>query len=170
MCFSISGEYLTTRLRSASFKAVLRQEISWFDQERNSTGALTTRLADDAAQVQGATGARLGTLIETMLTMIISILIAFIKQWVLTLLILAVVPVMFIASGLEVKALSGHTVANKKALEASGKVCVYVVCVSVCLCVSQSVCVCMSVCLSVCQSVCLCVYVCLSLCVCLSIL
>jgi len=118
----VSGEYLTNRLRSSAFKALLRQEISWFDEERNSTGSLTTRLADDAAKVQGATGSRLGTLIETMLTLVFAIIVAFAKQWVLTFLILAVVPVMFFASGLEVKALSGHAAANKKALEASGKV------------------------------------------------
>ena len=29
------------------------KEMAWFDEERNSTGALTTRLAEDAAQVQG---------------------------------------------------------------------------------------------------------------------
>ena len=32
---------------------MLRQDISWFDNERNSSGALVTRLANDASQVQG---------------------------------------------------------------------------------------------------------------------
>ncbi len=32
---------------------MLRQEIGWFDEERNATGALTTRLSNDAGQVQG---------------------------------------------------------------------------------------------------------------------
>ena len=49
----MSGENLTSRLRSLSFRAMLRQEMGWFDEERNSTGALTTRLANDAGQVQG---------------------------------------------------------------------------------------------------------------------
>ena len=53
ICFSVSGENLTSRLRSLSFRAMLRQEMGWFDEERNSTGALTTRLANDAGQVQG---------------------------------------------------------------------------------------------------------------------
>ena len=53
MCFTVSGENLTSRLRSRSFRAMLRQDIGWFDNERNSTGALTTRLANDASQVQG---------------------------------------------------------------------------------------------------------------------
>ena len=52
-CFTIAGERLTARLRSRTFRAMLRQEIGWFDEERNSTGALTTRLANDAGQVQG---------------------------------------------------------------------------------------------------------------------
>ncbi len=53
LTFTIAGQNLTARLRGLSFKAMLRQEISWFDDEKNSTGALTTRLAHDAAQVQG---------------------------------------------------------------------------------------------------------------------
>ena len=31
----------------------MRQEIGWFDDPRNSPGALTTRLATDASMVQG---------------------------------------------------------------------------------------------------------------------
>ena len=53
LCFTVAGEGLTSRLRSRAFKAILRQEIGWFDHDRNSSGALTTRLANDAAQVQG---------------------------------------------------------------------------------------------------------------------
>ena len=32
---------------------MLRQEIGWFDNSRNSTGALATRLAVDASEVKG---------------------------------------------------------------------------------------------------------------------
>ena len=53
MCFSISGGKLTTRLRSRSFKVMLKQEMGWHDEERNSTGALTAQLAEDARLVQG---------------------------------------------------------------------------------------------------------------------
>ena len=49
----MAGERLTSRLRSESFHAMLMQEIGWFDDERNSTGALVTRLSNDAAQVEG---------------------------------------------------------------------------------------------------------------------
>lgn len=51
--FAKSGELLTRRLRKVGFKAMLRQETGWFDDPRNSPGALTTRLATDASMVQG---------------------------------------------------------------------------------------------------------------------
>lgn len=31
----------------------MSQDVSWFDNPKNTTGALTTRLANDAAQVKG---------------------------------------------------------------------------------------------------------------------
>lgn len=51
--FAKSGELLTRRLRKVGFQAMLRQEIGWFDDPRNSPGALTIRLATDASMVQG---------------------------------------------------------------------------------------------------------------------
>ena len=40
------------RLRLNTFHAMLRQDISYFDDPKHSTGALTTRLATDASQVK----------------------------------------------------------------------------------------------------------------------
>lgn len=44
---------LTRRLRKVGFHTMLKQEVGWFDDPRNSPGALTTRLATDASMVQG---------------------------------------------------------------------------------------------------------------------
>lgn len=51
--FSLAGVRLTARLRVAAFSAILRQEVGWFDDERNSVGTLCARLSGDAASVQG---------------------------------------------------------------------------------------------------------------------
>lgn len=51
--FSKSGEILTMRLRKRAFKALMSQDISYFDDHKNNLGALTTRLATDASAVQG---------------------------------------------------------------------------------------------------------------------
>ncbi|CAF4710929.1 unnamed protein product, partial [Rotaria magnacalcarata] len=38
--FACSGEALTKRLRSKAFSSLLRQEIAYFDDQSNNTGAL----------------------------------------------------------------------------------------------------------------------------------
>ncbi|CAI8032913.1 ATP-dependent translocase ABCB1 [Geodia barretti] len=123
-CFTVSGENLTARLRSLSFRAMLRQEIGWHDDEKNSTGALTTRLANDASQVQGATGTRLGTLIETAFGLSFSLIIALVYSWILTFVILGAVPILVISGLAEATILSGHTKKNKEAIESAGKIAV----------------------------------------------
>jgi hypothetical protein len=40
------------RMRIISFASMLRQEISWFDKEENSIGALVTRLSSDASSLK----------------------------------------------------------------------------------------------------------------------
>ena len=53
MCFSISGENLTGFYRSGLFKAILRQEVGWFDDEENSTANLSTKLSKNAGEISG---------------------------------------------------------------------------------------------------------------------
>ena len=53
VCLTLSGERLMYTLRSLTFKAMLRQEIAWFENKKNSTGALTVRLASDASRAKG---------------------------------------------------------------------------------------------------------------------
>ena len=48
-----AGENLTMRLRQMAFAAMMRQDISWFDDKSNQVGALTSRLATDASLVKG---------------------------------------------------------------------------------------------------------------------
>jgi ATP-binding cassette subfamily B (MDR/TAP) protein 1 len=50
--FSIAGESLTKRIRSQSFKAMLSQDIAWFDQPENSIGSLSTKLSIEATAIQ----------------------------------------------------------------------------------------------------------------------
>jgi len=41
--FSVAGERLTSRLRGLTFRSILKQEIGWFDREKNSVGSLCAR-------------------------------------------------------------------------------------------------------------------------------
>ena len=101
---------------------MLRQEIGWFDNEKNSTGALVTRLADDAAKVQGATGTRLGTMAEVIFSMLTALAISFAYSWLMTLVLLGMFPLFLISGAIEVTALEGHNKKSKKAFEKAGSV------------------------------------------------
>uniref|UniRef100_A0A8C5PNB0 ATP-binding cassette sub-family B member 5 n=1 Tax=Leptobrachium leishanense TaxID=445787 RepID=A0A8C5PNB0_9ANUR len=120
--FGISGENLTLRLRHLSFKALLRQEIGFFDDHANAVGVLLTRLATDASQVKGATGSRMGLMTMTVCTLLTAIIIAFVHGWQLTLLILACIPFLIGANFIRMKSMAGHASKDQKALEEAGRI------------------------------------------------
>ncbi|CAF3318444.1 unnamed protein product [Rotaria socialis] len=122
--FACSGEALTKRLRSKTFHSILRQEIAYFDDPNNNTGALCTRLATEASAVQGATGVRLGLTIQNLAALGTGIIISFIFSWQLTLLILGFVPLMVIGGFLQSRLMTGFASKDKKAFENAGKVTV----------------------------------------------
>ncbi|XP_053323209.1 ATP-binding cassette sub-family B member 5-like isoform X2 [Spea bombifrons] len=120
--FGRSGEVLTMRLRQMAFKAMLWQDISWFDDKKNNTGALTTRLATDASQIQTATGSRLGLIAQNLSTIVLALVIAFVFGWEMSLLILLLAPILVFTGLLETRALAGFANRDKKELQYAGKI------------------------------------------------
>ncbi|XP_065884883.1 ATP-dependent translocase ABCB1-like [Dysidea avara] len=113
LCFTVAGHSLTSRLRNQSFKAILKQDIGWFDLEENSTGALTGQLSHDASQVQGATGSRFGAVSEMVVGLTTGLVIAFVYGWLVTILILLTLPLLLGALVIQSRLLMGVTGTKK---------------------------------------------------------
>ncbi|CAF4225852.1 unnamed protein product, partial [Rotaria sordida] len=90
--FAKSGEELTMRMRKLIFSAILRQEMSYFDYETNSSGALITRLSIDASSLKGMTGARIGTILQALSATITCLAVAFSVGWKLAFVVICFVP------------------------------------------------------------------------------
>ncbi|XP_061918777.1 phosphatidylcholine translocator ABCB4-like isoform X3 [Entelurus aequoreus] len=121
-CFGIAGQNLTMKLRHASFKAMLRQDLGWFDNPNNSVGALSTRLASDTAQVQGVTGLRLAAVVQNIANMTTCLIVSFLYGWELSLLLLVIGPVMIAGGSVQAHLIAGHTREDMKELEMAGKI------------------------------------------------
>uniref|UniRef100_A0A8C9W6L1 ATP-binding cassette, sub-family B (MDR/TAP), member 11a n=1 Tax=Scleropages formosus TaxID=113540 RepID=A0A8C9W6L1_SCLFO len=120
--FGKSGELLTRRLRKLGFQAMLKQEIGWFDDPKNSPGTLTTRLATDASMIQGATGSQIGMIVSSLTNIGASLIIAFYFSWKLSLLVVCFLPLIGLSGAYQAKMLTGFANEDKKALEEAGQV------------------------------------------------
>ncbi|CAM4745047.1 unnamed protein product [Rotaria magnacalcarata] len=99
--FAKSGEALTLRMRLRTFEAMLRQDISWFDEEKNSVGSLITRLSTDTAALRGLTGVRLNALVSSLGALIFTLIITLMAGWKLTLVVLCFTPLLIFSGYLQ---------------------------------------------------------------------
>uniref|UniRef100_A0A8C9DT68 Bile salt export pump n=1 Tax=Prolemur simus TaxID=1328070 RepID=A0A8C9DT68_PROSS len=120
--FAKSGELLTKRLRKFGFRAMLGQDIGWFDDLRNSPGALTTRLAADASQVQGATGSQIGMIVNSFVNVTVALIIAFFFSWKLSLVVLCFFPFLALSGAMQSRMLTGFASKDKHAMEIVGQI------------------------------------------------
>ena len=51
MCLNLAADGLTKRLRSESFRTMLKQDMQFFDKPENSVSALVTDLVVDAQDI-----------------------------------------------------------------------------------------------------------------------
>lgn len=98
--FRINGlnqlsESIAKNMRKKYYDALLSQEVSYYDGE--DTGRLVGHLGADVATVQQAMGKDLGDLILSLFSTIVSFSISFYRSWKMTLILVAVAPIMAIS-------------------------------------------------------------------------
>jgi ABC-type multidrug transport system fused ATPase/permease subunit len=103
--FGIAAEYLIERIRKMAYSAILRQDIAFFDEEENSTGALTGNLANDAQQVKGVSGSILGALLQLSANLLGGAVVAFYFNWKMAAVGFSLMPIIISAGLLRMKIL-----------------------------------------------------------------
>lgn len=122
--FGLAGVRMTTRIRKLTFGAMLQQEMGWYDEDTNSVGALCARLSSDAGAVQGATGSRVGAILQAMSTLVLGISLSFYYTWKMTLVSVVSIPLVLGAVFLEARIMSGQGMQEKKKMEAATRIAV----------------------------------------------
>ncbi|XP_057538287.1 putative ABC transporter B family member 8 [Amaranthus tricolor] len=91
--FAYMGERLTKRIRLKMLEKILSFETAWFDEEENSSGALCSRLSNEAAMVKSLVADRVSLLVQTMAAVTIAMIMGLITAWKLALVMIAVQPI-----------------------------------------------------------------------------
>ncbi|KAK7376713.1 hypothetical protein VNO80_02127 [Phaseolus coccineus] len=116
-----TGERQTARLRLKYLQAVLRKDIDFFDNEARDANIIF-HISSDAILVQDAIGDKTGHAIRYLSQFIVGFAIGFISVWQLTLLTLAVVPLIALAGGAYTIIMSTLSEKGEAAYAEAGKV------------------------------------------------
>ncbi|XP_047055173.1 ABC transporter B family member 5-like isoform X2 [Lolium rigidum] len=120
--FGIAGGKLIERVRTLSFQNIVRQEVAWFDNPTNSSGALGTRLSVDALNVRRLVGDNLAVIVQSAAALITGFVIAFTADWRLALVITCVIPLVGAQGYAQVKYLKGFSEEAKEMYEDASQV------------------------------------------------
>ncbi|OSX68560.1 hypothetical protein BU14_2580s0001, partial [Porphyra umbilicalis] len=118
----LSGEELTYKLRSRSFRKMLRFEMAYFDEPAHSVGALGVRLASESTKVRGLTGDAAGTLLMTLGAVGVGVVLGLVACWRVALSVLALMPAVALNGYLEVVVMSGTDAKSQASFARAGQV------------------------------------------------
>ncbi|KAF3926092.1 hypothetical protein ABW20_dc0110077 [Dactylellina cionopaga] len=117
--FAYCSEKLVRRVRIQAFRTLMRQDISYFDDEKHTSGALTTLLSTETTYLAGLSGATLGTITIVLTTLIASFVLSLAIAWKLALVVIATVPILLACGFFRFWILARFQSAAKEAYEKS---------------------------------------------------
>ncbi|XP_077243757.1 ABC transporter B family member 11-like [Tasmannia lanceolata] len=124
--FGVAGGKLIRRICSSSFERVVHQEIGWFDEPINSSGAIGARLSSNASTLRNLVGDALALMVQNIAAIIAGLTIAMLANWRLALVILALIPMVGLQGYVQTLFLKGFTadtkVASQVASDAVGSI------------------------------------------------
>ncbi|CAM8944333.1 unnamed protein product [Rhodiola kirilowii] len=110
--FAIMGERLTKRVREKLLEKLLTFEIGWFDQDENTSAAISARISTEANLVKSLVGDRMSLLVQAFFGALMAYALGLYLAWRLALVLIAVQPLVigsFYARNSLMKSLSDKT-------------------------------------------------------------
>eukprot|EP00644_Phytophthora_capsici_P007534 jgi/Phyca11/546553/estExt2_Genewise1Plus.C_PHYCAscaffold_210418 len=119
-CWSLTASRQSKRIRSLYVNAIITKEIGWFDV--NDPMQLASRVADATVTIQDGIGSKMSDMVHFSATVVSGIIIAFVKGWELTLILMAVVPFVALSGMLAKKVIVAATHDGMQAYAEAGAV------------------------------------------------
>uniref|UniRef100_A0AAR2LWP2 ABC-type xenobiotic transporter n=1 Tax=Pygocentrus nattereri TaxID=42514 RepID=A0AAR2LWP2_PYGNA len=120
MLFLLTATRQTKRIREQYFLAILHQQMAWFDT--HPIGELNTRLTDDINTINDGLGDKICVFVQFFCTFVAGFIIGFVYGWKLTLVILAVSPLLAGSAAVWSKILASLTSKELSAYAKAGAV------------------------------------------------
>ncbi|KAF9977124.1 ATP-binding cassette, sub-B (MDR TAP), member 4 [Actinomortierella ambigua] len=128
--WTIAAENQVRRIRESYLHAILRQDIGWHDAGKNESESFTTRLSGDAEMIYDGIADKCGMTICNFATFIAGFAVAFAQAWKLSLVVMALVPLLAFTGALmaivirrsSTKSLTAYSCAGAIAEQAIGSI------------------------------------------------
>ncbi|KAI8958391.1 P-loop containing nucleoside triphosphate hydrolase protein [Daldinia sp. FL1419] len=113
--FGRISENLVYRIRILSFRTLLNQSVQWHNSENRTPTYLLTIITKDGASIAAFSGSIIATALSILINFFVAIIISHAFAWKIALVCLAMVPILFGAGILQIKATSRHQERSHKA-------------------------------------------------------
>lgn len=106
-CFGIAGERLVYTLRNKLFSKLLVMPISFYDKPDNTAGGISAKISQDSYQINNMITGVMGVICLNISTVSISLIFAFYYSWKLTLIVLALSPLLVVSGAINMAVMKG---------------------------------------------------------------
>ena len=112
--FNVSSERLVYRIRIDMLKKLMKLPVSFYDKPSNSAGGINSKLATDAYQIRNMVSGVLGVMCLNIATVAASMAFGLYYSWKVTLIALALSPLIAIVGSINMKIMVKFTTQSQE--------------------------------------------------------
>jgi ABC-type multidrug transport system fused ATPase/permease subunit len=112
--FGMASERLMFKVRIDLFNKLLRMPVSFYDQQSNTAGAISTKLATDAFKIRNMVSGVVGVMCKNVATIVTSLFFGLYYSWKVTLISLALSPLIAVVGSINMKVIMKFTAKSQE--------------------------------------------------------